>query len=114
MKRKTPYNSTYPKVAVQWLSQALCYYQNLCLVDSELLRNRHLRVAANVSSKYMERITLIFSCIIFLLSNSCAQSDKNHMMKKFYKEEDSKKYYWEFWDLDSETLIFHKGEVGTT
>jgi len=39
-------NSTYPKVAVQWLNQALCYNQSLCLVDSEVLRNRHLRVAA--------------------------------------------------------------------
>jgi len=39
-------NSTYPKVAVQWLNQALCFYQSFCLVDSELLRNRHLRVAA--------------------------------------------------------------------
>ena len=40
-------NSTYPKVAVQWLYQALYYYQALCLVDRELLLNRHLRVAAN-------------------------------------------------------------------
>ena len=40
-------NSTYPKVAVQWLNQALCFYQSICLVDSEVLRNRHLRVAAN-------------------------------------------------------------------
>jgi hypothetical protein len=39
-------NSTYPKVAAQWLNQALCFYQSLCLVDSEVLRNRHLRVAA--------------------------------------------------------------------
>ena len=39
-------NSTYPKVAVQWLNQALCFYQSLCLVDCEVLRNRHLRVAA--------------------------------------------------------------------
>jgi len=38
--------STYPKVAVQWLNQALCFYQSLCLVDSEVLLNRHLRVAA--------------------------------------------------------------------
>jgi len=44
--RKTGYNSTYPKVAVQWFNQALCFYQSLCLVDSEVLRNRHLRVAA--------------------------------------------------------------------
>jgi len=39
-------NSTFPKVAVQWLNQALCLYQNLWLVDSEVLRNRLLRVAA--------------------------------------------------------------------
>jgi len=45
--KKTAYNSTYPKVAVQWLNQALCFYQILCMVDSEELRNRHLRVAAN-------------------------------------------------------------------
>jgi len=44
--RKTGHNSTYPKVAVQWLNQALCFYQSSCLVDSEVLRNRHLRVAA--------------------------------------------------------------------
>jgi hypothetical protein len=46
IERKTPYNSTYPKVAIQWLNQAFCFYQRLCLVDSEVLRNRHLRVAA--------------------------------------------------------------------
>jgi len=40
-------NSTYPKVAVPWLNQALCFYQSLCLADSEVLRNHHLRVAAN-------------------------------------------------------------------
>jgi len=44
--RKTAGNSTYPKVAVQWLNQALCFYESLCYADSEVLRNRHLRVAA--------------------------------------------------------------------
>jgi len=44
--RKTATNSTYQKVAVQWLNQALYFYQSFCLVDSEVLRNRHLRVAA--------------------------------------------------------------------
>jgi hypothetical protein len=46
MIRKTLHNSTYPKVAVQWLNQALCFYQSFCLVDSKVFRNRHLRVAA--------------------------------------------------------------------
>jgi hypothetical protein len=45
-KEKTTANSSYPKVAVQWFNQALCVYQSFCLVDSEVLRNRHLRVAA--------------------------------------------------------------------
>ena len=60
MKRLTeiesrPHNSTYPKVAVQWLNQALCFYQSLCLVDSEVLRNRHLRVAAKRCKKPCEK-----------------------------------------------------------
>lgn len=47
LKYRTPaHNNTYPKVAVQWLNQALCFYQSFCLVDSEALRNRHLQVAA--------------------------------------------------------------------
>ncbi|MCU0423869.1 MAG: hypothetical protein MUC81_13770 [Bacteroidia bacterium] len=33
-------NSTYPKVAVQWLNNALCF------VSSFILRNRQLLVAA--------------------------------------------------------------------
>ncbi len=45
-RRTTTHNSTYPKVAVQWLNQALYFYQSLCYADSEVLRNRHLRVAA--------------------------------------------------------------------
>jgi hypothetical protein len=42
----TFYNNTYPKVAVQWLNQALCFYQSFSLVDSESLRDSHLREAA--------------------------------------------------------------------
>lgn len=36
-KRTNGYNSTYQKVAVQWLNQALCFYQSLCLIDSGML-----------------------------------------------------------------------------
>jgi hypothetical protein len=52
----TGYNSTYPKVAVQWLNQILCFYQSLCLVDSEVLRNRHLRVAAKRYGQVVKKI----------------------------------------------------------
>lgn len=54
MKESRPHNSTYPKVAVQWLNQALCFYQSLCLIDSESLRNRHLRVAAKRYARLCE------------------------------------------------------------
>jgi len=46
MRRKTSYNSNYPKVAVQCLNQALWFHKNLWLTESEMLRNRFLRVAA--------------------------------------------------------------------
>jgi hypothetical protein len=33
----TGYNSTYPKVAVQWLNQALCFVLSSVVADSEVL-----------------------------------------------------------------------------
>ena len=55
--RTTTANSTYPKVAVQWLSQALCFYQSLCLVDPARagLLNRHPRVAAKRRVNFKDR-----------------------------------------------------------
>jgi len=69
-------NSTYPKVAVQWLNQALCIYQSSCLIDSEVLRNRHLRVAANrypqykitTSSKKITKYGIIIPYFVYLQS----------------------------------------------
>ena len=40
-------NSTYPKVAVQWLNEALCFVSSSVVADSFRLRNRQLLVAAN-------------------------------------------------------------------
>ncbi|MDX2245964.1 MAG: hypothetical protein SF052_04250 [Bacteroidia bacterium] len=49
-------NSTYPKVAVQWLNQALCPPPaDFCLVDSEVLLNPRLRVAANRCMQFEKR-----------------------------------------------------------
>jgi len=44
--RRTAYNSTYKKLAVQWLNEALRFVSSSVLTDSFRLRNRHLRVAA--------------------------------------------------------------------
>jgi hypothetical protein len=35
-------HNNYKKLAVQWLYEALRFYQSFCLVDSEVLRSRHL------------------------------------------------------------------------
>jgi hypothetical protein len=46
--RKTPAcNSTYKKLAVQWLNEALCFVSSSVVADSFVLRNRQLLVAAN-------------------------------------------------------------------
>jgi len=40
-------NSTYKKLAVQWLNEALCFVSSFVVADSFVLRNRQLLVAAN-------------------------------------------------------------------
>jgi hypothetical protein len=42
---RTP-NSTYKKLAVQWLNEALCFVSSFVVADSFVLRNRQLLVAA--------------------------------------------------------------------
>ena len=39
-------NSSYKKLAVQWLNEALCFVSSSVLADSFRLRNRQLLVAA--------------------------------------------------------------------
>jgi len=43
-------NSTYKKLAVQWLNEALCFVSSSVLADSFVLRNRQLLVAAKRQS----------------------------------------------------------------
>jgi hypothetical protein len=39
-------NSTYKKLAVQWLNEVLCFGSSSVVADSFVLRNRQLHVAA--------------------------------------------------------------------
>ena len=43
---KASHNSSYKKLAVQWLNEALCFVSSLVVADSFRLRNRQLLVAA--------------------------------------------------------------------
>jgi len=45
-KEQRRHNSTYKKLAVQWLNEALCFVLSFVLADSFVLRNRQLLVAA--------------------------------------------------------------------
>jgi len=45
MRRRTGANSTYKKLAVQWLNEALCFVSSSVLADSLVLRNPLLRQA---------------------------------------------------------------------
>jgi hypothetical protein len=52
--RCTTANSTYKKLAVQWLNEALCFVSSAVLADSFELRNRQLHVAAKRYSQFFE------------------------------------------------------------
>jgi hypothetical protein len=43
---RAAHNSTYKKLAVQWLNEALCFVSSSVEADSFRLRNRQLLVAA--------------------------------------------------------------------
>jgi len=45
--KSTTGNSTYKKLAVQWLNEALCFVSSFVVAVSLVLRNRQLLVAAN-------------------------------------------------------------------
>ena len=62
LKRKAATNSTYKKLAVQWLNEALCFVSNFVVVDSLVLRNRQLLVGAKrYASLYDDRQTIKIS-----------------------------------------------------
>jgi hypothetical protein len=44
--KKTSANSTYKKLAAQWLNEALCFVSSSVVAGSFRLRNRQLLVAA--------------------------------------------------------------------
>ncbi len=53
-------NSTYKKLAVQWLNEALYFVASAVLADNFVLRNRQLLIAANRwrSSCFIEKIII--------------------------------------------------------
>ena len=54
--RRASANSTYKKLAVQWLNEALCFVSSSLVADSFRLRNRQLLVAAK---RYRQLLTTV-------------------------------------------------------
>ena len=57
MRISTGHNSTYKKLAVQWLNEALCFVSSLVVADSFRLRNRQLLVAAKRYASCLDDLT---------------------------------------------------------
>jgi hypothetical protein len=53
MEEMAAYNSTYKKLAVQWLNEHLCFVSSSVVTDSFRLRNRQLLVAAKRYHQYL-------------------------------------------------------------
>jgi len=49
-------NSTYKKLAVQWLNEVLFFNQTLVLIESFVLRNRQLLIAAARCSTFKKTL----------------------------------------------------------
>ena len=63
MVRSPAHNSTYKKLAVQWLNEALCFVSSSVVADSLVLRNRQLLVAAKrYRSFYGDSANIIRQC----------------------------------------------------
>ncbi len=54
--RKAADNSTYKKLAVQWLNEALFFVLSFVVADSLVLRNRQLLVAAKRWQQASEKL----------------------------------------------------------
>ena len=59
MEKRPAHNSTYKKLAVQWLNEALCFVSSSVVADSFRLRNRQLLVAAKRCRLWQDNIKLI-------------------------------------------------------
>lgn len=56
IKEQRTANSRLPQWGLTWLNQEQCFYQHLCLVDSEVLRNPPLRQAAKRYKQYYDKV----------------------------------------------------------
>nr|WP_039453101.1 hypothetical protein [Pedobacter glucosidilyticus] len=89
MTGKTGHNSSYKKLAVQWLNEALCFVSSSVVADSFRLRNRQLLVAAKRCMKFCLAFTTIQSMLF--MRNSNTKSAASSFAKRFAENTFSKR-----------------------
>src|SRR5690554_690988 len=84
--KTTPANSTLPQWGLTWLNQVQCFYQHLCLVDSEVLRNPPLRQAAKRcrQAKKTKMKQIILTTIIISTLWSCDNQTKKEVSTEYH------------------------------
>ena len=94
MNLKPAHNRTYKKLVVQCLSQAIFSYQNFCLVDSEVLRDRQVLVTANRckhsnSQQNMKQTLTFLSFLLLLIQSSCLSIHKGNISSNSFSIKDN-------------------------
>jgi hypothetical protein len=81
MKEQRTHNSRLPQWGLTWLNQVQCFYQYLCLVDSEVLLNPHCGKRQNVTGNFMKTIISTISLLLFT-SFAFGQCDNAKVLKQ--------------------------------
>ena len=70
MEKRPAHNSTYKKLAIQWLNEHLCFVVSLVVADSLRLRNRQPLVAAKryVQAENKQNMKLLIAFTLFVSS----------------------------------------------
>lgn len=98
------HNNSYPKVSFHRLNQALC------LLDSQVIRNCHLRLA---TSRYAITKLKIILLILFLTSAKCNEEKASSIDKTFYDHILNNDFVKAFKMLDTNSLINHHNSRDT-
>ena len=90
IKTRTPAcNSRLPQWGLTWLNQVKCFYQSLCLVDSEVLRNPPLRQAAKRCKQYQKKKNMrkLFTIIMLVITSlTYSQTGEKNFIDQNYIE----------------------------
>ena len=93
--RRPAYNSTYKKLAVQWLNEVQFFNQTLVQVDSFVLRNRQLLIAGKTLPPMHKDNNIDLDQAVFTTKN--VMKNKMTIVRTYHDHDGS----WQFFDAVS-------------